>query len=300
VPEFPIVLAEERDRLQQLLLGADRPTGIRTGFRDLDALLGDGLQPGHLIVLASRPGHGKSALALQLAASAGLHDGKRVVVFSPEARELELVQRLWAWGARVGATDLRTASLQEDEWQRAHKAYQHLRTARISIDDTPGIGVEHLCERAQGLAADDHLELVIVDSLQALARGVERSSSGERLRRLKRLAQDLETPVVVTVRLPGREIGEGGGERALLEDLRTSVAEPVEEEADVVMALDLDPALDEDPDRFGEADLYVTKNRGGSRGAVVLCFLYRRGTFHTLVPADPRPPLIGARATIET
>lgn len=129
---------------------------------------------------------------------------------------------------------------------------------------------------------DERVALVIVDSLQGLPRGVERSSSGERLRRLKRLAQDLETPVVVTIRLAGRESGEGGGEGALLEDLRTSVAEPVEEEADVVLALDLNPALDESPERFGEADLYVTKNRGGSRGSVVPCFLYRRGTFHTL------------------
>ena len=284
--------------MQQLLLGVERRLGTRTGFRDLDTLLGDGLQPGHLIALASRPGHGKSALALQLAASAGLHDGKKVAVLSPEAREVELVQCLWASGARVAATDLRTASLQDDEWQRAHKAYQNLRTARITIDDTPGMDVEHVCERAQGLAGDDRVTLVVVDSLQGLGRGVERNPSGERLRRLKRLAQDLEAPVVVTVRLPGREIGEGGGEGALLEDLRTSVREPVEEEADVVMALDLNPALGANPGRFGEADVYVTKNRGGSRGAVVLCFVYRRGSFHTLVPADPRPPLIGARATI--
>jgi len=78
------------------------------------------------------------------------------------------------------------------------------------------------------------------------------------------------------------------------------VRETVEEEADVVMVLDLDPALSPNPERFGEADLHVAKNRGGSRGSVVLCFLYRRGTFHTLVPADPRPPLVGVRATIET
>lgn len=296
--ELSTVLAEERNRLQQLLQGADRGLGTRTGFRDLDTLLGDGLQPGHLIALASRPGHGKSALALQLAASTGLHDGKQIAFFSPEAREPDLVQRLWASGARVAPNDLRTASLQDEEWQRTHKAYQNLRTGGITIDDTPGMDVEHVCERAQGLAGDDRVRLVTVDSLQGLGRGVEGNSSGERLRRLKRLARELEAPVVVTVRLPGREIGEGGGEGALLEDLRTSVREPVEEEADVVMALDLDPALGANPDRFGQADLYVTKNRGGSRGAVVLCFVYRRGTFHTLVPADPRLPLVGARATI--
>lgn len=154
-----------------------------------------------------------------------------------------------------------------------------MRTARINIDDASGMDVEHVCERARRLAGDEPLALVTVDSLQALAHNVERSSPGDQVRCLKRLAQDLGTPVVVTARLRGRRPGERGGERALLEGLRASGPERVEEEADVVMALDLDPALGADSERFGEADLYVTKNRGGPTGAVVLCFLYRRGTF---------------------
>lgn len=284
------MLADERDRLQQLLLGADRRVGRRTGFRSLDELLGDGLQPGHLILLGSRPGYGKSALALQMAATSGLHDRRRVAVFSSEATELELVQRLWAFSARVASSRLRTASLREEEWAQAHKGYEALRSSPIRIDDTPGMDVEQVCADTRRLARNQPIGLVVVDSLQGLVQEGGPGSCMAPISRLNHLARDLETPVVATVRLPGRTAGATQrGEALLLDDLRRLDAEPVEQEADVLMLLDLGPDLSPDSGRPGEAGLYVSKNRGGPTGAVPLCFLDQRGTFAELARDDDAP-----------
>jgi replicative DNA helicase len=285
VVELASSLSDERDRLQQLLLGADRCLGTRTGFSRLDELLGDGLQPGHLVLLGSRPGHGKTSLALQMAATAAVHHGQQVAVFSPETPELQLVQRLWGAVARVGPSRLRTASLKEAEWPQAHDGYQQLRASQIYVDDSFQMDAKRVGEEARRLSRSKPPGLVVVDSLQGLAPG----SGAAPMQQLKRLARELSVPVVVTVRLAGRERGHETGEAGLLDELRDLDDGSLEPEADVVLLLSLEPDLDPALERSGEADLYVSKNRAGPRGTVSLCFLDQRGAFAQLAhPKEAR------------
>jgi len=251
-------------------------TGVATGFGDLDSLTA-GLQPAEFIVLAGRPGMGKTALALNIAQHAALSPERHgVAVFSLEMAKEQLVLRMLCSHAKVDSSKVRGGVLSDRDFQRLAIAAQKLVEAPIYIDDSPGLSVLEVRAKARRLKRDPEarLGLVIVDYLQ-LMRGLVTTDSREQeisqiSRSLKNLAKELNLPVVALSQL-NRQVEQRAERRPLLADLRESGA--IEQDADVVAFVFREEAYHPDREELrGLAELIVAKQRNGPVGTVRLTF----------------------------
>ena len=251
-------------------------TGVATGFGDLDSLTA-GLQPAEFIVLAGRPGMGKTALALNIAQHAALSPERHgVAVFSLEMAKEQLVLRMLCSHAKVDSSKVRGGVLSDRDFQRLAIAAQKLVEAPIYIDDSPGLSVLEVRAKARRLKRDPEarLGLVIVDYLQ-LMRGLVTTDSREQeisqiSRSLKNLAKELNLPVVALSQL-NRQVVQRAERRPLLADLRESGA--IEQDADVVAFVFREEAYHPDREELrGLAELIVAKQRNGPVGTVRLTF----------------------------
>ncbi len=268
------VLEISLDQLEALYDRGSSITGIPSGYKDLDELL-LGFQPAALIVVAARPGMGKTSFALGAAVHAAMEARKPVVFFSMEMGHVELTQRLLASEARVDSTKLRRGNLADSDWPRISQAVGRLAEAPFFIDDNPHCTVMEMrakCRRIKAREGD--LGLVVVDYLQLMSSS-RRSESrqvevAEMSRGLKILARELEAPVIALSQL-NRGVESRQDKRPLLGDLRESGS--IEQDADVVMFIYRDEIYNTDsPDR-GIAEIIVAKHRAGPTGAVRLAFL---------------------------
>ncbi|MFN8034778.1 MAG: replicative DNA helicase [Acidimicrobiia bacterium] len=263
------------DHLEQLY---DREegniTGSPTGYHDLDDLL-LGLQPNALVVVAARPGQGKTSFALGAAANVAIETRKPVVFFSMEMGHLELTKRMLAAEARVEARKLWTGRLDDNDWSRLSHAVGRLGEAPFYVDDNPHCTVMEMRAKARRIKAKHgDLGLVVVDYLQLMSssrraenRQVEVS---EMSRGLKILARELECPVMALSQL-NRSLEYRQDKRPMLADLRESGS--IEQDADVVIFIYRDEAYHADTDQQGIAEVIVSKHRNGPTGAVRLAFL---------------------------
>lgn len=263
------------DHLEALAARDGGLTGVPTGHRDLDEVL-LGLQPSSLVVVGARPGVGKTAFALNLAASAAVEARLPVVFFSLEMSHLELFQRLVASQARVDLARLRRGALTEADWPRIGSAVGRVGAAPLYFDDTATLGLLELRSKARQLKARlGDLGLVVVDYLQLLAGrpgGAENRQLevSEFSRGLKVLARELEVPVVALSQL-SRNLELRADKRPVLADLRESGS--IEADADVVLFLYRDDLYHPDsPDR-GTAEVIVAKHRNGPLATVKLAWL---------------------------
>ncbi len=225
------------DRLHDLSQHPGEWRGVPTGFVDLDKVLG-GLQKADLILLAARPGIGKTSWALSVAHHAALVHKKHVAVFSLEMNWEQLTQRLMAQETGIDAQRLRLGQINDGEWPLLIKASETLSNVPVLIDDTPGLTPRDLAAKCRRLDQEFGLDLVIVDYLQ-LMRGGQRFENRVAevtfiSQQLKQLARELNVPVLANAQL-SRAIEQRADKRPLLSDLRESGSQ--EQDADVVLFL---------------------------------------------------------------
>jgi replicative DNA helicase len=245
--------------------------GVPTGFRDLDALM-SGMQPGNLIVVAARPGVGKSSFVTNMARNVAVEHRSPVAMFSLEMSRWEIGMRLLCAEARVPWDSIRNKRVGADDWSRIVQAAEMLHDAPLSIVDSGNVTIVDIRAKARRLSARRQgLGLIIVDYLQLMShhRRVDNRQQeiAEISRSLKLLAKELEIPVIAVSQL-NRDPERRQDKRPQLSDLRESGA--IEQDADVVMFIHRD---DSDPAKKGLADLIVAKHRNGPTDSLPLTFL---------------------------
>jgi replicative DNA helicase len=265
------VLDEEFQRIDSMAREGEGPGGLPTGLDKLTEEIG-GMRPGQLIVLAARPGMGKTALALNVAQHVSLlPDHPAVAIFSLEMTRQELVGRMMSSHTEIDARRLREGrSLVESEWELLEAKLEELRPTRVYIDDTPSLSIGEVKARCRKLKADDpSLALIVIDYLQ-LMRGDDHRAQriqqvGEISQGLKALAKDVRVPVIALSQL-NRSVESRQDKRPVLSDLRESGA--IEQDADVILFIYRDDYYNKDSDCPGQAEVIIAKQRAGNTGTV--------------------------------
>lgn len=280
------VIRDYYDRIEYLYEHRGEPLGIPTGFVDLDKLLG-GLQRSDLIIVAARPGVGKTSLMLNMALSAARRFHQRVAIFSLEMSNEQIVQRLVSGETGIDSQRLRLGTLEEEEWPLFVQATSALSETLIFVDDTPSISALQLRTKARRLHAEHGLDLIIIDYLQLMT-GDNRSENRVQeisylSRSLKGLARELNVPVLVASQL-SRAVEQRSDKRPVLSDLRESGS--IEQDADIVMFIYRDDVYDEDSERRNVAELIVAKHRNGPTGTVELYFQKNLTQFRNALKRD--------------
>lgn len=274
-------------------------TGLETGYPELDQVTA-GLHADELIILAARPGVGKTAFALNVAENVAIHNPTTVAIFSLEMGAEQLASRLLCAKGNVDANHLRTGNLNEEEWQNLIVAMGILSKTSIYIDDTPGIKMAEIRAQCRRLAKETgNLGLVIVDYLQLIEGSGQENRQQEVStisRQLKKIAKELHVPVIALSQL-SRGVEQRQDKRPVLSDIRESGS--IEQDADVVAFLyredyynneasdNEEPANDQDQN-VGEVEVIIGKNRSGPRGTVKLLFVKSYNKFAALSPL-PEP-----------
>lgn len=277
-------------------------TGIQTGFPELD-MMTSGFQDGDLVIIAGRPSMGKTALALNVAFNACLHNKIPVAIFSLEMSTEALVQRLICAEADVAMRNLRGGMLSREERARVSNALGPLRESRIYIDDSPSLNALDIRARARRLQAETPVGLILVDYLQMM----EAHHTGRRernrqqeisdtTRSLKAMAKELNTPVVVLSQL-SRAPEARPDKRPQLSDLRESGA--IEQDADLVLLLYREKFYkSSDPEVKNTAEVIVAKQRNGPTGKVHLVFIDKSMRFENPYLAAAGVPSEDARPVV--
>jgi replicative DNA helicase len=277
------ILVESFEKLEEFLKTGKTNRGIPTGFTALDNKLA-GLHKSNLVILAARPGVGKTTFALNIALHAALKEKKPVGFFSLEMSKEELVDRLLVGHADIDAWRLKTGKLSDEDTKKLVSAMGELSDAQIFIDDTPGLSILEMRTKARKLKAERGLDLLVVDYLQ-LANGGKRFESRVQevsyiSQGLKNLARELQIPVLSLSQL-SRAVEQRGDKKPQLADLRESGA--IEQDADVVMFIyaedDADDLLDSSQRMV---KLSVAKHRNGSTGEIDLLFRGDRVRFFSV------------------
>ena len=263
-------LAGSFDRIDELHKSGAGLRGVKTGFGDLDTML-SGMQASNLLILAARPGTGKTAMAMNIAQHVAVKEKVPIGIFSLEMSQEELVDRLLVGQSDVDAWRLKTGKLSEDDFTRLSEAMGLLADAPIFIDDTPGITISEMRTKARRLQLEHKIGLLVVDYLQLVNPGKNVESRVQEVsivsQALKNLARELKIPVVALSQL-SRAVEHRGERRPQLADLRESGA--IEQDADVVMFLY--KAEDESTGPTIPIKLLVAKHRNGPTGEVDLLF----------------------------
>ncbi len=266
------VLSEYYDRIDYLARHRDETIGVPTGFLDLDRLLG-GMQPSDLLIIAGRPGQGKSGFCLSAARNAAQLHRKHVALFSLEMSNEQLVQRLLAQETSIDSQRLRLGMVRDEEWPLFTQAVSVLSETQIYLDDTPALTPLQLHTKCRRLHMEIGLDLVIVDYLQLMT-GDERTENRVQevssiSRSLKTLARELRVPVLAAAQL-SRAVEQRSDKRPVLSDLRESGS--LEQDADVVLFIYRPDTYDSDTLKQNVAEIIVSKHRNGPVGSVELVF----------------------------
>jgi len=266
------VLSEYYDRIDQLASRGDEIYGVPTGFIDLDKLL-MGLQPSDFIIVAGRPGMGKTAFMLSAAKNAAQTHKKHVAVFSLEMSNEQLVQRLISQETGIDSQRLRTGKLTEDEWPLFTHAIEVLSDTRIFLDDTPACTPLRLRTKSRRLHLEYGLDLIVVDYLQLMSSGSRSENRVQEVsyisRNLKILARELSVPVLAAAQL-SRAVEQRADKEPQLSDLRESGS--LEQDADIVMFIHRPEMYEKDTLKQNIAQIKISKHRNGPVGMVELIF----------------------------
>ena len=279
-----MVLGDVMSQLAELSArGGKSVPGLSTGLSAVDAKI-NGMNKSDLLLLAARPGMGKTSMALNVALSAARESGKTVAIFSLEMSKEQLVTRLIASEGLVENTRLITGNLRESDWQRIAEAASALSCMDIRIDDNPLLTVADMNAKCRRL---ENLGLVVIDYLQLMTSAGGKGYSGENRqqavsdisRMLKIMAKELQVPVLCLSQL-SRANEKREDKRPMLSDLRESGA--IEQDADIVMFLYRDDYYNADAEKRNVAECIVAKNRHGETGKVELRWMPEYTAFGTL------------------
>lgn len=287
------VTAKFRQQLEELKDKEDGLTGVPTGFLNLDRLT-SGWQPSDLVILAARPGMGKTSFVLALAKNAAMDFNKGVAIFSLEMSDIQLVQRLVTLEAEISGQKMRKGNLEEYEWQQLYTAIEQMADIPIFIDDTPGINIFELRAKCRRLKAQYDIQMVIIDYLQLMSGGGDGKGNREQevsaiSRGLKALAKELNVPVIALSQLSRAVESRGGTKKPMLSDLRESGS--IEQDADMVMFIYRGEYYQILEDEEGESlkgigEILVAKNRHGALENIKLRFIADYAKFTDLDDLD--------------
>ncbi|THD65883.1 replicative DNA helicase [Robertkochia marina] len=271
-------------------------SGIPTGFDKLDKLT-SGWQPSDLIIVAARPGMGKTALTLSMARNIAVDAKMPVAFFSLEMSSVQLITRLISSETGLSSEKLRTGKLEKHEWEQLNVKVKNLESAPLFIDDTPSLSIFDLRAKARRLASQHGIRMIMIDYLQLMtAGGSQKGGNREQeismiSRNLKALAKELNVPVIALSQLSRAVETRGGSKRPLLSDLRESGA--IEQDADIVSFIyrpeyyKIEEWDDEERSpTAGQAEFIVAKHRNGGLENIRLKFLGHLGKFDNLEEFD--------------
>lgn len=257
------VLSDYYDRIDELSQRPDEIVGVPTGLIDLDHILG-GLQKSDLLIIAGRPGMGKTGFLLSVAKNAAQKHKKHVAIFSLEMSNEQLVQRLISQETGIDSQRLRSGKLEENEWPLFTQAIEVLSDTHIYLDDTPAITPLQLRTKCRRLAMEYSLDLVIVDYLQLMSGDTRNDNRVQEVsyisRNLKVLARELNVPVLTAAQL-SRAVEQRTDKKPVLSDLRESGS--LEQDADIVMFINRPDAMERDSPRQNVAEIIIAKHRNG-------------------------------------
>lgn len=277
------ILTKTQADLEMLASNANEITGLSTGFGNIDKMT-SGFHETELIVIAARPGMGKTAFALNVATFAASNK-KTVAIFNLEMNAEQLATRMISSLGQIPLNKLRTGKLEHSDWKRVNEAISQLADANIYIDDTPGITVGEIKSKCRRLSSmPEGLDLVVIDYLQLVSTGSHflgnrQQEVSEISRSLKTMALELNIPVISVAQL-SREVEKRDDKRPLMSDLRESGS--IEQDADIVAFLYREDYYNKEArsdDYTSESEFIINKNRSGPTGSIDLLFKRNTGTF---------------------
>ena len=270
----------------------DGLSGVSTGFEKLDKLT-SGWQPSDLVIVAARPGMGKTALALSMARNISVKQNIPVAFFSLEMSSVQLITRLISSETGLSSDKLRTGKLADHEWQQLNIKVSDLESAPLFIDDSPSLTIFELRAKARRLASSHGIKLIIIDYLQLMNIGSSNKAGNREQeistisRNLKALAKELNIPVIALSQLSRAVETRGGTKRPILSDLRESGA--IEQDADIVSFLyrpeyygimEWDDEMKTPSE--GQGEFIVAKHRNGALDSIKLKFIPSLGKFEDI------------------
>lgn len=266
------VLTDYFDRIEELSKRDEELIGVPTGFYDLDKMLG-GLQKSDLLIVAGRPGMGKTGFLLSVAKNASLTHRKNVAIFSLEMSNEQVVQRIISQKTGISTQVLRSGKLAPNQWELFTQAIEVLSDTRVFLDDTPALTPLQLRTKCRRLHMEHGLDLVIVDYLQLMTDDTRTDNRVQEVsaisRNLKVLARELNVPVFAAAQL-SRAVEQRSEKRPVLSDLRESGS--LEQDADIVMFIYRPEVYEEDTVQENLAEIIIAKHRNGPTGDVQLIF----------------------------
>lgn len=287
------LVIQAKKRIEEIA-GKEGLSGIASGFDKLDKIT-SGWQPSDLIIIAARPGMGKTAFVLSMARNIAIDFGYPVALFSLEMSSVQLITRLISSETGLSSEKLRTGKLEKHEWEQLSIKVKNLEKAPLFIDDSPSLSIFDLRAKSRRLASQHGIKLIIVDYLQLMTAGGSNGKGGGNReqeistisRNLKALAKELGVPVIALSQLSRAVESRPGHKRPLLSDLRESGA--IEQDADIVSFIyrpeyyKLDEWDDEGSSPTqGQAEFIIAKHRNGSLESVRLKFVGNLGKFENL------------------
>ena len=264
--------------------------GVPSGFSDLDSKT-TGFQNGDLVIIAGRPGMGKTSFALNMMRNAAIDGNKTIGFFSLEMANNQLAMRLLCAEARVDSNLVRSGTLPKSQYRNLSLAVGPLSKANIHLDDTPALSILELRAKARRLKNDVDVDMIIVDYLQLMQgpKGVEsrQQEIATISRSMKALAKELDVPIVALSQLSRAVEQRTGSKRPQLSDLRESGA--IEQDADVVLFLFRPWVYSRDEEDEGKAEIIIAKQRNGPTGIVEATYINRYTRFENLAQNSDAP-----------
>ena len=270
-------MVDSLQELEELGNKKNKIAGLQTGFYDLDRKI-SGLKKSNLIILAARPGMGKSALAVNIAVNITKRDNIGVLIFNLEMKDTEINNRIISSEAMIESTKISNGNLNEEDWNKFASTLATISDLPIYIDDTAGITIQEIRAKCKKLKIEENIGLVIIDYLQLITPNSKKNSTRENevaeiSRDLKVLAKELEIPIIALSQLSRaneKSGGKGGKVREpALSDLRDSGS--IEQDADIVLFIHRTGYYDKtDIANMNSAKVIIAKNRSGSMGDVEL------------------------------
>lgn len=264
------ILQPTMDELDEIAAHGGLASGVPTGFEDLDNLT-NGLHGGQMIIVAARPGVGKSTLGLDFMRSCSIANGKASVIFSLEMSKSEITMRLLSAETEIKLSDMRSGRMTDESWAKLANRVGQISEAPLFIDDSPNLTMMEIRSKARRLKQKHDLQLIVVDYLQLMSSGKVVESRQQEVsefsRQLKLLAKELDVPLIAISQL-NRGPEARTDKKPQLSDLRESGS--LEQDADMVMLMFRPDSQDRDSERAGEADIILAKHRGGPIDTVMV------------------------------
>ena len=282
------LLFKAQNEIENAMLKEDGVNGVATGFTDLDRIT-SGWQKSDMIVVAARPGMGKTAFVLSMARNVAVDYQHPVAIFSLEMSSIQLVNRLISGEAEIPAEDIRRGNFSKKEFEQFFERTKQLSEAPIYIDDTPALSIFELRAKCRRLKQQHDIQLIIIDYLQLMSSGGKGGNREQEIsnisRSIKEIAKELNVPIIALSQLSRSVETRGGDKRPMLSDLRDSGA--IEQDADIVSFIYRPEyyQLTEWPDGTpctSQAEIIVAKHRNGSLKDIRLKFLGKYAKFANL------------------